>query len=264
MSKKLPILVFTGPSGVGKGTLIAMLKEEFSVTLELAVSHTTRQKREHEIDGVHYHFTKIADMKNNIATNFFLEHAEVYGNLYGISFDAIEKVQKSGKICILDLDVNGVALMKSKNIPTFTIYISPPSTNELERRLLSRGTETLETYSLRMSNAFADMKIMKKIADYEIVNDKVDLAYYFLRQKLFEMYPNSFYETLTKSIWVHFEKAKRTMREAEQLSEKDYFSAGYLNATDHRMAIEKKLIDAQNAKSLAYVFYYQREAKFPL
>ncbi|VFQ78496.1 unnamed protein product [Cuscuta campestris] len=107
-------IVISGPSGVGKGTLISKLMEEFPSKFGFSVSHTTRAPRVKEQDGVHYHFTDRCTMEKEIRDGKFLEFATVHGNLYGTSVDAVEVVADSGKRCILDIDVQGAKSVRAK------------------------------------------------------------------------------------------------------------------------------------------------------
>ncbi|KAI6656705.1 hypothetical protein LOD99_16009 [Oopsacas minuta] len=97
-------LVISGPSGVGKSTLLQRLLKEYPGQFEFSVSHTTRQKRDKEIDGKHYHFISKEQFQSEIKSNLFIEYTEYAGNLYGTSIKSVELVRKSGKICILDID----------------------------------------------------------------------------------------------------------------------------------------------------------------
>lgn len=158
MSDPLRPVVFCGPSGVGKGTLIEMLQKRFpNDQFGFSVSHTTRQPREGEKDGVHYNFTTVDQIKKDIEAGKFIEYAEVHGKYYGTSVAAVEDVQKAGKICILDIDVQGVQKVKKSSLNPIYIFISPPSREELEKRLRGRGTETEEQIKVRLANASKEL-----------------------------------------------------------------------------------------------------------
>lgn len=146
-------LVVAGPSGVGKGTLIAKLKEEFPSAFGFSVSHTTRAPRPGEEDGVHYNFVDHEKMQKNIDEGIMLEHANVHGNIYGTSCAEVEKVAASGKVCILDIDVQGCRSCRKAKLEGVYIFVSPPSMEELEKRLRGRGTETEEKVLKRLANA---------------------------------------------------------------------------------------------------------------
>lgn len=180
-------LVVCGPSGVGKGTIISKYMADYngSEYFGFTVSHTTRQAREGEVDGVHYHFTSPGKMREDIQSRKFLEHAEVHGNIYGTSFSSMRHVQDVlGKKCLLDIDVQGVKSIKRQQqegevpiAPKF-IFISPPSMEILRERLSNRGTETKETLERRTKNSAAEMEygLAKGNFDYIVVNDDLEKA----------------------------------------------------------------------------------------
>mmetsp|Transcript_34014 Transcript_34014/g.53007 ORF Transcript_34014/g.53007 Transcript_34014/m.53007 type:complete len:184 (+) Transcript_34014:170-721(+) len=146
-------LIMAGPSGVGKGTLIEKLKKEFESSFGFSVSHTTRAPRPGEENGVHYHFTDVETVQKEIDEGKFLEHANVHGNIYGTSKAAVQKVGKDGKICILDIDVQGCRACRKANLEGIYVFVEPPSMEELEKRLRGRGTETEEKVLKRLANA---------------------------------------------------------------------------------------------------------------
>lgn len=152
-------LVVCGPSGVGKGTIIAKFMEELGGQhhFGFSVSHTTRQPRIGEVNGTHYHFVEIEQMKREIEEGAFLEYAEVHGNLYGTSMQSLRDVQQTGKRCLLDIDVEGVRSIKrcasEMLLEPKYIFIAPPSFDALKERLVGRGTETPESLERRTANA---------------------------------------------------------------------------------------------------------------
>jgi len=172
-------VIITGPSGVGKGTLIERLMSEHPDCFGLSVSNTTRAPRPGEIPGFHYHFSVREDMEKGIANNEFLESALVHGNLYGTSKKAVENVIKLGKICILDIDVQGCESVKKSGIPCRYIFIAPPSEDELKRRLVGRGTETPESVERRLNNAKKELEYAHKpgFFNHVIVNIDLETAY---------------------------------------------------------------------------------------
>ncbi|EGG21231.1 guanylate kinase [Cavenderia fasciculata] len=176
-------VVITGPSGAGKGTLIDRLKKEFEGSFGFCVSHTTRKPREGEVDGVHYYFTDKASIEKEIAEDKFVESANVHGNYYGTSKKALQNVLDKGKICILDIDVQGCESVKKAKIPAKFIFISPPSYEELEKRLRGRGTESEESLQKRLTNARTEMGYLDKpgFFDIVIVNDNLEDSYTKLR-----------------------------------------------------------------------------------
>ncbi|KAK8514686.1 hypothetical protein V6N13_103159 [Hibiscus sabdariffa] len=179
-------VVISGPSGVGKGTLINMLMEEFPSMFGFSVSHTTRAPRDMEKNGVHYHFTERSIMEKDIKDGKFLEFASVHGNLYGTSIEAVEAVADSGKRCILDIDVQGAKSVRASSLDAVFIFISPPSMGELEERLRLRGTETEEQVQKRLRNAEAEIEQGKSsgIFDHILCNDNLEKCYENLKKLL--------------------------------------------------------------------------------
>ena len=125
--------------------------------LQFSISHTTRKPREGEHDGVHYNFTTVDDIKKEIEAGKFVEYAEVHGNYYGTSVAAVQTVQEQGKICLLDIDIQGAQNVKKSDLDALYIFISPPSMEELEKRLRGRGTESEDAIIKRLGNAKAEM-----------------------------------------------------------------------------------------------------------
>jgi len=168
-------LVLCGPSGVGKSTIVERLKKRFPNAFALSVSHTTRQPREGEKDGVNYFFTDRETMTTAIENGDFIETAEFSGNMYGTSKAAVETVSVSGKICILDIDMQGVKQIKNTNLNPLYVFIHPPSVDDLEKRLRGRGTETEESLQRRLAAAKAEMEFgTPDNFDKVVVNDDVD------------------------------------------------------------------------------------------
>jgi guanylate kinase len=176
-------LVVCGPSGVGKGTIISKFMEEFGGKdlFVFSVSHTTRSPRPGEEDGVHYHFVEMNQMKQAIADGEFLEHAEVHGNFYGTSYSSLRHVQELGKRCLLDIDVQGVKnikTMESDVLKPKYVFISPPSLDVLEERLVGRGTETAESIARRTANARRELEYGSQDDNFDavVVNNDLDEA----------------------------------------------------------------------------------------
>ncbi|PHT71491.1 Guanylate kinase 1 [Capsicum annuum] len=179
-------IVISGPSGVGKGTLISKLMKEFPSAFGFSVSHTTRAPREKEQNGIHYHFTDRNVMEREIKDGKFLEFASVHGNLYGTSVEAVEVVADAGKICILDIDVQGARSVRATALDAIFIFISPPSFEELEKRLRARATETEEQIQKRLQNARAELEQGKSsgLFDHILVNDDLETCYEKLKDIL--------------------------------------------------------------------------------
>mmetsp|Transcript_2527 Transcript_2527/g.4373 ORF Transcript_2527/g.4373 Transcript_2527/m.4373 type:complete len:200 (-) Transcript_2527:3565-4164(-) len=190
-------VIIAGPSGVGKGTLIEKLKTEFAERVGFSVSHTTRAPRHGEVDGVSYHFTTVEKMRAGIAQGHFIEWAEVHGRYYGTSFAAVEQVRKSGRLCILDIDVQGCRAVRRAGLPALFIFLAPPSFEELERRLRGRGTETSDAIQTRLTNARMEMEARDEagLFDHVLINDNLDQAYStlstYLREELDRAKPES-------------------------------------------------------------------------
>ncbi|XP_030516526.1 guanylate kinase 2-like, partial [Rhodamnia argentea] len=179
-------VVISGPSGVGKGTLIAKLMKEYPSLFGFSVSHTTRAPRGMEKDGVHYHFTEKSVMEKEIKDGKFLEHASVHGNLYGTSVEAVEVVADEGKRCILDIDVQGARSVRRSPLKAIFIFIRPPSMEDLEKRLWARGTETEEQISKRLENAKAELEQGETsgLFDHSLKNDNLEECYQRLKEHL--------------------------------------------------------------------------------
>ncbi|KAL0925932.1 hypothetical protein M5K25_004309 [Dendrobium thyrsiflorum] len=179
-------IVISGPSGVGKGTLIAKLMMEFPSTFGFSVSHTTRAPREKEMNGVHYHFTERSKMEKDIQDGKFLESALVHGNLYGTSIEAVETVSDDEKRCILDIDVQGASQVRASSLEAIFIFICPPSNEELEKRLRARGTENEQQIEKRLRNAKAELLRGKSpgLFDHILVNEDLETCYQNLKTLL--------------------------------------------------------------------------------
>ncbi|KAF7419095.1 hypothetical protein HZH68_001748 [Vespula germanica] len=177
-------LVIAGPSGSGKSTLLKRLFEEFPDKFGFSVSHTTRNPRSGEEDGKHYYFTNKEEMQRQIDNGEFLETASYSGNLYGTSKLAVENVQRTGKICILEIEIEGVKQIKNSSLSPLYIFIKPPSINELEQRLKDRNTETDESLLRRLTIAKAELEYGEQPGNFDIVieNDNLDKAYEKLRE----------------------------------------------------------------------------------
>ena len=170
-------LVFVGPSGIGKGTIERRLMDESPGKFAFSVSHTTRSKRPGEKDGVDYNFTTREKMEKEIAEGKFLEFCEIHGNLYGTSLAAIDAVTKSGKICIIDANIDGAISLSKTDLNPFIIFLAPTSLEDLENRLRGRGTETEEVIQTRMNTARTEMRRLeenRELFNAVIINDKIE------------------------------------------------------------------------------------------
>ena len=180
--KRGVLFVFSGPSGVGKGTLKAKLFEEFAGRIAYSVSTTTRGPREGEVDGKDYFFISRQEFERRVKNNEFLEHAEFAGNCYGTPRAYVEKLLDSGMNVVLEIDVQG-ALQVMKSMPEcVSVFILPPSFEELEHRLRGRGTETEEKVRERLETAKRELPYAPQY-DYQIVNGgDIEAAYQSLRE----------------------------------------------------------------------------------
>lgn len=180
--KRGVLFVFSGPSGVGKGTLKAKLFEEFAGRIAYSVSATTRGPREGEVDGKDYFFISRQEFERRVKNNEFLEHAEFAGNCYGTPRAYVEKLLDSGMNVVLEIDVQG-ALQVMKSMPEcVSVFILPPSFEELEHRLRGRGTETEEKVRERLETAKRELPYAPQY-DYQIVNGgDIEAAYQGLRE----------------------------------------------------------------------------------
>eukprot|EP00798_Chlamydomonas_sp_ICE-L_P005326 gene5326-33711_t len=176
-SQSVPLVV-VGPSGVGKGTLIAQLMASDGSRFGFTTSHTTRSPRKGEQNGEHYHFVTKEDFCKDIAEGKFLEYAEVHGNLYGTSFSAVQAVQASGSCCVLDVDVQGARNIRKSGARAIIVFLAPPSLEDLAKRLAGRGSETIEQMEKRLSMAKSEINSLNEtgLYDYLIINDNVEEA----------------------------------------------------------------------------------------
>lgn len=172
------VFIVSAPAGTGKTTLTQMLVDEFSCVVE-SISYTTREKREEEVDGVHYRFITREKFEEKIQAGEFLEYADIYGDLYGTSKEWVESRLEKGLHVVLVIDTQGALRLKSRYPATY-IFISPPSFEELRRRLLERRTESDEVIAKRL--AWAKKEVEKKDEyDYWLVNNDLETAYQVLR-----------------------------------------------------------------------------------
>ena len=176
-------LVLCGPSGSGKSTVMKLLMKEYGEFFGFSVSHTTRQPRPGEVDGRDYHYVTRETMQTLMQADEFIENAEFSGNLYGTSKSAVQDVLKAGRICILDIDTQGVRAVKKTDLEPHYVFIKPPSLAVLEQRLRARGTETEESLSKRLGAAAAEMEYGETPGNFDtiIINDDLNNAYKALK-----------------------------------------------------------------------------------
>ena len=165
------VIVIAAPSGAGKTSLIeSLLKEDEDQKIKLGVSYTTRKKRENEINGLSYFFISKDEFIGMNERNEFLESAEVFGNLYGTNKSWVEKQIKAGSKVLLELDWQGAKQVKSSFPDCLTLFILPPSLQELKERLMKRGLDDLDIVERRLSLAKKDISEGKSF-DFLIIND---------------------------------------------------------------------------------------------
>ncbi|NIF24078.1 MULTISPECIES: guanylate kinase [Pantoea] len=170
------LFIVSAPSGAGKSSLIqALLKTQPLYDTQVSVSHTTRNVRPGEVHGEHYFFVSKEEFEGMIAADDFLEHAQVFDNYYGTSRKTIEHVLSTGVDVFLDIDWQGAQQIRQKMPAARSIFILPPSTDELDRRLRGRGQDSEEVITRRMEQAVAEMSHYAEY-DYLIINDDFDLA----------------------------------------------------------------------------------------
>lgn len=172
--KKGFLLVISGPSGVGKGTVLHDLMNT-QKNLVYSVSVTTRKRRPGEIEGVSYFFKGHEEFEKMIKEDKFLEYAKVHDNYYGTPKDFVEEKINEGKIVILEIDVQGALNVKKNTDNGVFIFLAPPSLSELKNRIVNRGTETTKDINLRMSNAKKELSYINDY-DYLVVNDHLNSA----------------------------------------------------------------------------------------
>lgn len=168
------LLVVSGPSGAGKGTICQMLREKLP-DLGYSVSVTTRQPRTGEVDGVNYFFKTVDQVKEMIAAGELLEYAEVYGNYYGTPRKYVMDLLESGKDVLLEIDIQGALQIKQRFPEGVFVFIVPPSLDELSTRIYKRGTDSEEAIKRRMASAASELTYAAEY-DYIIVNDIAEKA----------------------------------------------------------------------------------------
>ena len=168
------LFVVSGPSGVGKGTVLSHVRE-VRPDLGLTVSATTRKPRPGEVDGVAYHFLTDEEFDRELASGNFLEWANVHGHRYGTLRREVTSRIESGQSLVLEIDVQGALNVRAAYPEAVLVFVEPPSIEALEQRLRSRGTEDEESLALRLANARRELELADKY-DVRIVNDNLDMA----------------------------------------------------------------------------------------
>jgi guanylate kinase len=168
------LFIVSAPSGAGKTSLLANLLEQSDTTC-LSISHTTRPIRPGEIDGVNYHFTDRDSFVRQVKEGRFLEHAEVFGNLYGTSADWVETTLNNGMDVILEIDWQGAQQIRRLVADTVSIFVLPPSLPVLEQRLRGRGQDNEDVIAQRLAGAREEISHFGEY-DYLVINDDFDRA----------------------------------------------------------------------------------------
>ncbi|EEQ28510.1 guanylate kinase [Microsporum canis CBS 113480] len=208
-AQSLRPVVISGPSGTGKSTLLKRLFAEYPDKFGFSVSHignknvcgevlsanvtlsvlyictdTTRGPRPGEQDGREYHFTTKEAFLKLVDEGGFIEHAQFGGNHYGTSVAAVKHVADQGRICVLDIEMEGVKQVKRTDLNARFLFLAPPSVEELERRLRGRGTETEDSLQKRLAQAQVELEYSKQPGAHDkiVVNDELDAAYLELRE----------------------------------------------------------------------------------
>ena len=167
------MVVISGPSGAGKSTICKRLMQDPRVTF--SVSATTRKMRPGEVDGRDYHFLSVEDFRQRIARGEFVEHADVFGNLYGTLRQPMAAALAAGRVYLLEIDVQGALQLKTLGEPGLYIFIAPPDFEALRQRLIKRNTETPEVLERRLHKAADEWRERVKY-DSVVVNDELDRA----------------------------------------------------------------------------------------
>jgi guanylate kinase len=167
-----------------------MLFDKYPSFFGFSVSHTTRAPRPGEEDGIHYYFTTVDAMKTAIDQNQFIEHAQVHTNFYGTSYEAVNRIKEEGRICVLDIDIQGVENVKKSMLECKYIFIAPPTMDDLESRLRGRGTETDDKISIRLENAKKELEYGLEEGNFDavIVNDTLQNSFIRLLSFLEQFY----------------------------------------------------------------------------
>lgn len=173
--KRGVLIVLSGPSGVGKGTVRKALFEEPDIDFQYSISMTTRQPRDGEVNGEDYFFVTREAFEQKIEDGEMLEYAEYVGNYYGTPKSFIDDTLASGRDVLLEIEVQGALQVKEKMPEGAYIFLTPPDLRALKERLIMRGTEQLDVIDRRVHAATKEIQMMAKY-DYAVVNDEVSLA----------------------------------------------------------------------------------------
>lgn len=169
------LIVLSGPSGVGKGTVRKALFEDQETNFKYSISMTTRDKREGEVDGVDYFFKTHEEFEELIEQDKFIEYAKYVGNYYGTPVDYVHETMEKGHDVFLEIEVEGAKQVRDKFPEALFIFLAPPSIDHLESRLVGRGTDSKEIIEHRISEAKKELNLMN-LYDFVVINDSIEDA----------------------------------------------------------------------------------------
>lgn len=169
------LIVLSGPSGVGKGTVRKALFEDEETNFKYSISMTTRDKREGEVDGVDYFFKTHEEFEELIEQDKFIEYAKYVGNYYGTPVDFVHETMEKGHDVFLEIEVEGAKQVRDKFPEALFIFLAPPSIDHLESRLVGRGTDSKEIIEHRISEAKKELNLMN-LYDFVVINDSIEEA----------------------------------------------------------------------------------------
>lgn len=175
MTKRGMLIVLSGPSGVGKGTVRKAIFDQDNNDFQYSISMTTRKPRPGEVDGVDYFFVSKEQFEHNIQTGEMLEYAKYVDNYYGTPLNYVNETLDSGKDVFLEIEVNGAMQVRAKCPDGVFVFLTPPDLMELKQRLIHRGTDAMNVINKRIEKAVGEIKMMQNY-DYAVVNDKVPNA----------------------------------------------------------------------------------------
>lgn len=172
MARRGMLIVLSGPSGVGKGTVRKAIFDQGGNDFQYSISMTTRRPRAGEVDGEDYYFVSKEEFEKNIEEGQMLEYAQYVDNYYGTPLKYVNQTLDSGRDVFLEIEVNGARQVREKMPDGVFLFLTPPDLMELKQRIINRGTEDMDTINKRMEKAVDEIKTMRDY-DYAVVNDKI-------------------------------------------------------------------------------------------
>lgn len=169
------LYTISAPSGAGKTSLVKALLDQAQTPVQVSVSHTTRSMRPGEVDAKDYHFVSVETFQSMVREQAFVEHAEVFGNFYGTAYSSLQSLMESGNDVILEIDWQGAAQVRERFKEAISIFILPPSREELRHRLTARGQDDSSIIERRMREADREMSQFNS-ADFLVINDNFERA----------------------------------------------------------------------------------------